>query len=139
MASPATDAAVPASGVAGLIAIFADTHALFDKVPMLGFVCMGMLGGFAGWALMIEIGRLDGKTPGAVAGALLRRLGLGVSIGVAAGICWGWVEDQSRGLWMLGAGVAATSPVELSRLSVDLVGDAIRAAIARGDKGEKRS
>lgn len=116
-----------AGGMAGIIALLADTHALFDKAPMLGFICMGLLGGFAGWALMLDLGKLDGKSPGVIAVALLRRIILGLCIGIAAGISWGYFEGEARGIWMLGAGVAATAPVEVMCIALDILPEPIKA------------
>jgi hypothetical protein len=107
---------------AGLVAILAETSALFERSPILGFICLGLLGGFAGWTLLIELGKLDGKPAKVHFTTLGRRLVLGFTFGVAGGLIWvDSGEVGSRGLWMLVTGIVAAAPVEMFRAGIDVI------------------
>lgn len=135
-ASSETALAVPAAAahgtgwLAGIIATLTETHRLFDQSPLLGFIAMGLLGAFAGWALAIESGKLDEVSGRAQATSLLRRIGIGIAIGVATGVWWADQPGASRGMWMLVAGVVAAAPVDLFRTGLDLLTTFLRQRIA---------
>lgn len=135
MATPASESAgiaIGASGwLAGVISSLTSANQLFQQLPILGFITMGLLGGFAGWALLIELGKLDGRTNREYACVLVRRIGLGLAIGTAMGVYWIYSQDTGQGLWMLAAGIVATAPVELSTSGINLVVEVVRARIGR--------
>ena len=80
--------AVTATWAAGLIAVAADTEHLFVALPVLGFVTLAVIGGFVGWCLMIESGRTDALTTMRSIALLLRRIAMGVGVGIAAWLVW---------------------------------------------------
>ncbi len=115
--------------LAGLIATLTETHRLFDQSPMLGFISMGLLGAFAGWALAIESGKFDEVSGRKQVQSLLRRAGIGVAIGVATGVWWGDSPGASRGMWMLVAGVIAAAPVDMFRAGLEILTTFLRQRI----------
>ena len=115
--------------LAGIIATLTETHRLFDANPMLGFIAMGLLGAFAGWALAIESGKFDEIDGRKQIHSLIRRAGIGVAIGVATGVWWADSPGASRGMWMLVAGVVAAAPVDLFRTGLDLLTTFLRQRI----------
>lgn len=137
MAAPSETAAlaVPAAAahgsgwIAGIIATLTETHRLFDQSPTLGFIAMGLLGAFAGWALAIESGKFDEIPTRRQMMSLLRRTGIGIAIGVAVGVWWADQPGASRGMWMLVAGIVAAAPVDLFRTGLDLLTTFLRQRI----------
>ena len=113
--------------IAGFLATMTESGIVFDRVPMLGFVCIGGLGGIAGWALAVETGRLDDHPLRGLACVLARRIVLGAIIGVCGGALWLDAGTASRGPWMFCVGVAATAPVEISRVAMQALTRLIRA------------
>lgn len=118
--------------IAGLLATMAESGMLFDQVPMLGFVLVGGIGGFAGWALAIEMGKLDTFTTRQHVNFLIRRILLGMVIGVAIGSLWLDEPTSARGLWMLGTGIAAAAPVEITRAVIDAIVRLISTWVPKG-------
>jgi len=116
---------------AGLITTLTETHNLFERTPLLGFVFLGALGGFAGWALMVETGKLDGKNGADHAKLLSRRMLLGIVIGLAAGVWWLDGDTGNKGLWMLIAGIVAAAPVEMFRAGIDIVTEFLKRRSAK--------
>lgn len=136
VAAIAVPAAHSSGWLAGLLATLAETHRLFDASPMLGFMCMGLLGAFAGWALAIESGKFDEAAVRKQGTSLLRRVGIGVAIGVAVGVWWADQPGASRGMWMLVAGVIAAAPVDLFRTGLDLLTTFLRQRIGVGPRDD---
>jgi hypothetical protein len=107
---------IAASGwTASILAILTETDMLFQHTPVVGFAGMGVIGGFAGWCLMIETGKLEGSNRVYVV-TLLRRIALGACIGVGGGIVWAAIGNEHKGLWMLGTALIACAPVESFRM-----------------------
>ena len=105
--------------VAGFVATLTESGVLFDRVPMAGFVAIGAIGGVSGWALAVEMGKLDSHPLRGHVCVLARRIVLGMAIGVAVGALWLDAGTSSRGLWMLGTGIAAAAPVEIAKAAID--------------------
>lgn len=133
--SEATSVLLPAQSsgwLAGVFAMLAETTTMLDKAPMIGFIAMGLLGAFAGWALAIESGKFDELSTSQQMRSLLRRMGIGVAIGVAVGVWWLDQPGASRGMWMLVAGIVAAAPVDMFRAGVDLLTTFLRQRIGGG-------
>lgn len=115
--------------LAGVFAMLAETTAMLERAPIVGFMAMGVLGAFAGWALAIESGKFDEHTGRQQMHSLIRRIGIGVAIGVAVGVWWNDQPGASRGMWMLVAGIVAAAPVDLFRAGLDLLTTFLRQRI----------
>lgn len=119
-------AAAQSSWLAGALAVLAETNSLFEKSPTIGFAAMGVLGAFAGWALMIETGKWDARSTGQQVKSLLLRIGIGLVIGVGVGVYWADQTGASRGIWMLLAGAFAAAPIDVSRIGLDMLQQFLR-------------
>lgn len=140
-ATGATVVAAQSGWVAGFFAMLVETTNMLEQAPVVGFICMGMLGAFAGWALSIESGKFDEVPRALQIRSLFLRFGIGVAIGSAIGVYW---LDQpagaSRGLWMLSAGIIAAAPVDMFRVAIDIVSSVLRQRFgAKNDDGAGKS
>lgn len=106
---------------AGFLALLGETTTLFDRAPVLAFMAMGVLGAFAGWALMVETGRWDDRSGRAQLKSLFLRAGIGVAIGAAISMYYLDQEAASRGMWMLVTGMAAAAPIDAAQAAVGLL------------------
>lgn len=116
----ATVGAVSSGWAVSIIAMLTDTDHIFTQSPIFGFSIMGMLGGFAGWCLLIETGKISGARS-AYLWTLLRRLALGLCIGIAGGISWASYAGENKGLWMLSVVMVAVAPVCVYRFSINML------------------
>lgn len=118
-------------GVAGLLATLQETHQIFSRFPIFGFVLLGMLGGFIGWALLIEIGKLDNKTTPESFKVLARRIALGACFGLCVGVWWLSTEIEAKGHIMLLGCAISIAPVEFTRAGINIVLDVLRSKFAK--------
>ena len=129
--STAVAAAHSSGWAAGFLAMLAETTSMLDKAPIIGFVGMGMLGAFAGWALAMETGKYDDAPGRKQVRSLALRVGIGIAVGAAIGVYWTDQPTTSRGMWMLSAGIVAAAPIDMARIGLEFLTTFIRSRQAK--------
>lgn len=103
--------------VTGATLLLAALRDLLIAWPVIGFVCMGVIGGVAGYAFAVEHGALDEADLRGHLGFLFRRVALGWCLAVAVWMVWEAYSPATPLLGMLAAGVAGAFPVQAFRFA----------------------
>ena len=111
----AVECGASASWLCGVISILAEAELLFVRYPWIGFVLVSMIGGFVGWCVLIERGRIRADDLLAPWQRLFLRLGMGGGVGLGSALVWQATDSESRGLPMLVSALIAVFPLEAYR------------------------